>query len=351
MRLVTDPLLTIGAFARAVGLSASALRYYDECGLLTPAEVDDTTGYRYYTPALSQQARLVAQLRELGVPIHVMKQVVTGSPEQGRAALRDLVNAQQATTERVSSIVGEVLAELDRTPVLTGPTRATVSGPQLAAALRQVRPARAKGASTPLGCVVIDVDEQGLDVVATNRHWMAVRTLNVVSSGSPTRCVLGAADAAELAGRLDACTEVDLEVTENRLTAAGGCWAGRRPGLPGAPVVPCWRRASGHAVRAATGRPHGRGRVRPTLRCDCHGGRAPLPGVPAGSGPSRRGSGYRLRSFGGDALVQHSGAAVDGLHPGPGGGVGDDVTPIGPLRISSPYQPGFLALLMPRCEE
>ena len=112
MRLVTDPLLTIGAFARAVGLSASALRYYDECGLLTPAEVDDTTGYRYYTPALSQQARLVAQLRELGVPIHVMKQVVTGSPEQGRAVLRDLVNAQQATTERVSSIVGQVQAEL-----------------------------------------------------------------------------------------------------------------------------------------------------------------------------------------------------------------------------------------------
>jgi len=26
-------------------------------------------------------------------------------------------------------------------------------------------------------------------------------------------------------------------------------------------------------------------------------------------------------------------------------------SPIGPLRISSPYQPGFLALLMPRREE
>jgi len=118
VRRVTDPLLTIGAFARAVGLSASALRYYDECGLLTPAEVDDTTGYRYYTPALSQQARLVAQLRELGVPIPVMKQVLTGSPEQGRAVLRELVTAQLATTQRVSSIVGQVLAELDRTPDL-----------------------------------------------------------------------------------------------------------------------------------------------------------------------------------------------------------------------------------------
>ncbi|HEY9354348.1 MAG TPA: MerR family DNA-binding transcriptional regulator, partial [Nocardioides sp.] len=45
-----EPLLTIGAFARAVGLTASALRHYDECGLLVPAEVDSGTGYRYYTP-------------------------------------------------------------------------------------------------------------------------------------------------------------------------------------------------------------------------------------------------------------------------------------------------------------
>lgn len=350
MRLVTDPLLTIGAFARAVGLSASALRYYDECGLLTPAEVDDTTGYRYYTPALSQQARLVAQLRELGVPIHVMKQVVTGSPEQGRAVLRDLVNAQQATTKRVSSIVGEVLAELDRTPVLTGPTRATVSGPQLAAALRQVRPARAKGASTPLGCVVIDVDEQGLDVVATNRHWMAVRTLNVVSSGSPTRCVLGAADAAELAGRLDACTEVDLEVTENRLTAAGGCWAGDDRAYPAhrlflAGIEPAVTRCVlPRADRMAAVESVQRFAVTVTVgghRCRVsQRAQDPAVEVPATvSGPSvvmHLSSTLVLRSM--DSTL---GPEV----------VWEMTSPIGPLRISSPYQPGFLALLMPRREE
>lgn len=33
-------LLTIGDFARAVGLPASALRHYDECGLLVPARTD-----------------------------------------------------------------------------------------------------------------------------------------------------------------------------------------------------------------------------------------------------------------------------------------------------------------------
>jgi hypothetical protein len=47
---MTRPLLTISAFARAVDLAPSTLRYYDECGLLPPTEVDARTGYRYYTP-------------------------------------------------------------------------------------------------------------------------------------------------------------------------------------------------------------------------------------------------------------------------------------------------------------
>ncbi|MBL2815669.1 MerR family DNA-binding transcriptional regulator, partial [Klebsiella pneumoniae] len=41
---------TIGAVARATGLTASALRFYGDCGLLAPAVVDEVTGYRYYTP-------------------------------------------------------------------------------------------------------------------------------------------------------------------------------------------------------------------------------------------------------------------------------------------------------------
>ncbi len=39
--------LTIGEFASASGLTAKALRLYDELELLTPAEVDQRNGYRY----------------------------------------------------------------------------------------------------------------------------------------------------------------------------------------------------------------------------------------------------------------------------------------------------------------
>ena len=44
--MTDDPeLLTIGDFARAVGLPTSALRHYDECGLLVPARTDASTGF------------------------------------------------------------------------------------------------------------------------------------------------------------------------------------------------------------------------------------------------------------------------------------------------------------------
>ncbi|MEU6369454.1 MerR family transcriptional regulator [Streptomyces sp. NPDC046931] len=68
-------LLTIGVFAKASRLSPKALRLYDALGLLTPARVDPVTGYRLYTPDQLDQARLVAWLRRLGMPLARIRQV------------------------------------------------------------------------------------------------------------------------------------------------------------------------------------------------------------------------------------------------------------------------------------
>jgi protein phosphatase len=68
-------LLTIGAFARAVRLSPKALRLYDELGLLRPAVVNDESGYRFYAPAQVEQARLIAWLRRLGMPLARIRRV------------------------------------------------------------------------------------------------------------------------------------------------------------------------------------------------------------------------------------------------------------------------------------
>ncbi|MGW7411741.1 MerR family transcriptional regulator [Streptomyces sp. NPDC054863] len=68
-------LLTIGAFAKASRLSPKALRLYDELGLLPPARVDATTGYRFYAPEQLERARLVAWLRRLDMPLARIRQV------------------------------------------------------------------------------------------------------------------------------------------------------------------------------------------------------------------------------------------------------------------------------------
>ncbi|MEV7432587.1 MerR family transcriptional regulator [Streptomyces griseoviridis] len=78
-------LLTIGTFAKASRLSPKALRLYDELGLLTPARVDPVTGYRLYAPEQLEQARLVAWLRRLGMPLARIQHVCT--LEAGPAAL------------------------------------------------------------------------------------------------------------------------------------------------------------------------------------------------------------------------------------------------------------------------
>ncbi|CAL9326169.1 hypothetical protein SUDANB135_07001 (plasmid) [Streptomyces sp. SudanB135_2055] len=43
--------LTIGEFSRLTHLSIRTLRRYHEAGLLEPAHVDPSSGYRYYDPA------------------------------------------------------------------------------------------------------------------------------------------------------------------------------------------------------------------------------------------------------------------------------------------------------------
>ena len=79
--------MSSGAFARASGLSRKALRLYDELGLLAPARVDPVSQYRFYEPAQLEQARLVAWLRRLGMPLAAIRAVSTLPPSRAAAEL------------------------------------------------------------------------------------------------------------------------------------------------------------------------------------------------------------------------------------------------------------------------
>jgi DNA-binding transcriptional MerR regulator len=62
-------MLKIGEFSRLSQVTIKCLHHYDDLGLLHPAHVDPSTGYRYYT--LEQLPRLhrIMALKELGLSL------------------------------------------------------------------------------------------------------------------------------------------------------------------------------------------------------------------------------------------------------------------------------------------
>jgi DNA-binding transcriptional MerR regulator len=82
-------LVSIGEFSRLSRLSPKALRLYDELGLLVPAHVDAATGYRWYADTQLDQARLVALLRRIGVPLAQIRVMLALDPRSAAEQIRD----------------------------------------------------------------------------------------------------------------------------------------------------------------------------------------------------------------------------------------------------------------------
>ncbi|WP_199435545.1 DNA polymerase III subunit beta family protein [Qaidamihabitans albus] len=165
---------SISAFARRVGLTPSALRFYDDCSILKPARVDEQTGYRFYSPDQERRAVLLRDLRAAGVPLAEVGVVLDGPPAEARAVLRAHARTLRAEAEAAHAALAEVLRSLpdDRH------TEVRLGGPELASAVRQVVPAAADGGEIPeLGCVLIEVTGAVLRLVATDRYRLAVREL------------------------------------------------------------------------------------------------------------------------------------------------------------------------------
>jgi DNA-binding transcriptional MerR regulator len=82
--------LTIGEFSSLCRLTVVTLRHYERVGLLTPFEVDPTTGYRYYRAEQVAVALQIGLLRALDVPISDLCAFVAGS-----VSLEDLLAGQR----------------------------------------------------------------------------------------------------------------------------------------------------------------------------------------------------------------------------------------------------------------
>lgn len=100
-------MIGIGAFSLLTGLSVSALRHYDEVGLLKPARVDPDSGYRYYEPAQVISGRIVRELRSVELPIEQIRAVLATGDLAILAAHR---NDLAVTLDRIDQLMERGLA-------------------------------------------------------------------------------------------------------------------------------------------------------------------------------------------------------------------------------------------------
>ncbi|SEH98359.1 effector-binding domain-containing protein [Halobacillus karajensis] len=66
---------TIGEISKLHKIPVKTLRYYDEIDLFKPYEVDERTGYRYYSTEQFEHLNIIHYLRELGTPLKEIKSV------------------------------------------------------------------------------------------------------------------------------------------------------------------------------------------------------------------------------------------------------------------------------------
>ena len=83
-------MLKIGDFSKLSLVSVKALRYYDELGLLKPVQVDEFTGYRYYSTSQLTRLNRILALKDLGLALEQIAQLLDQdlTPDQVRGMLK-----------------------------------------------------------------------------------------------------------------------------------------------------------------------------------------------------------------------------------------------------------------------
>ena len=105
--------LTIGEFSKMTYLSVKALRHYHDVGLLEPAEIDPSTGYRHYTADQVATAQAIRRFRDLDMPLDQVRAVLQAPDLTTRnEAILDHLESMQQQLERTQHTVASLQALL-----------------------------------------------------------------------------------------------------------------------------------------------------------------------------------------------------------------------------------------------
>ncbi|MFD5386281.1 MerR family transcriptional regulator [Streptomyces sp. NPDC127074] len=177
-------LMPIGVFARRTGLTASALRFYADSGLLPPVEVDPVSGYRYYGAEQVARAAALRQLREIAMPLTAVEVVLDAEPAQASRLIDEHVAKVLGDAAAVQQKAASIKSSLTDVPSLP---IAALKGPVLADAIEQVLTATAREPGMPvLGALRVEATQEAITLTATDRYRLATRTLVPAEAAAAT---------------------------------------------------------------------------------------------------------------------------------------------------------------------
>jgi DNA-binding transcriptional MerR regulator len=108
-----ETLVPIGTFAKMTYLSVKALRHYHDVGLLEPAVVDNSTGYRWYSTSQVPVAQAIRRFRELDMPIDDVLAVLRApNPATRSDVIVSHLERMQQQLERTQQTVSSLQALL-----------------------------------------------------------------------------------------------------------------------------------------------------------------------------------------------------------------------------------------------
>ena len=101
--------MSIGDFSRATKLSAKTLRFYHQAGLLLPARVEPSNGYRFYEAEQISDAQVIRNFRAMEMPLDLIRDILATPSNPDRAQLIEGHLAQmelrlEATRSAVASL-------------------------------------------------------------------------------------------------------------------------------------------------------------------------------------------------------------------------------------------------------
>jgi DNA-binding transcriptional MerR regulator len=214
-----DHLLGIGEFAKLVGLSVSALRFYADRGLLVPAHIDPASGYRSFHANQVVVGRLIRDLRVIGIPLVKVHEAL----ELPDADVRQLVDAHIAGLESELHEAQRTAERLGSAPEPSATRTTTVAAADLIHAFEQVLPFASTNTEHPhLMTVLVEVKAGSIRVVTTDTHRLAVRDLVALDTGTDFVALLPAATARRWLTELPPEHDIHLRLDGETFTASDG---------------------------------------------------------------------------------------------------------------------------------